>query len=508
MDANRRSAVLFWVLALGLVVVLWAFPFVPTQDGPSHQANARILLRYWAPDTPYAERYEVRAEPIPNWLSHVLLAGLMLVVPAAIAEKLVLTGYALGFAWTYRRLALAYHPQSLVVPLLGVLLCYSRSFWMGFFNYGLSLVVLFGALSFLVSRRRLAWRDVSLLASLSLLAYFAHLLGYLLLLAAAALVIAWQYEERWSNLGKALLAVLPSLALTTWYFAASGTGSPSVVGPWLQSTRAWLFSAKAVDIIEAEGTALATQTFGPLALGPFPLGLALAALLLAMFFATLVRELLAEAEPPRPPRGPMLVVLTLTGLAYFVGPEHLGVEHGGYFKQRFALLLPLWLGLVLREPVSAGPRAALLALLLLVYGGLHVNLWPYVAARNDELREYTAGRHLIGPGQAFFVMQPPTHRLKTSDPLLHAADYYGSEADAFNLDNYEAATNHFPIRYRAGHTRALGPFAAYPHRDRVDAVLVWDLSIPASDPAFRDFDLAFASGRLRIFSRKGDGAAP
>src|SRR5262245_38795390 len=105
--SERGALMLFGTLTLGAIAPVWAFPFIPTQDGPAHLANARILHRLADPASLHAQIFEVSLEPVPNWLSHALLWGLLWLMPAAIAEKVLVTGYVVGFAWSYRRLALA-----------------------------------------------------------------------------------------------------------------------------------------------------------------------------------------------------------------------------------------------------------------------------------------------------------------------------------------------------------------------------------------------------------------
>ncbi len=36
----------FWLLALLHLVPVWWYPYLPTQDGPAHLANAQLLLDY------------------------------------------------------------------------------------------------------------------------------------------------------------------------------------------------------------------------------------------------------------------------------------------------------------------------------------------------------------------------------------------------------------------------------------------------------------------------------
>src|SRR5207248_644036 len=100
------------------------------------------------------------------------------------------------------------------------------------------------------------------------------------------------------------------------------------------------------------------------------------------------------------------------------------LEQGGFLKQRFAVLMPLFLGLLLREPTHAVLRRGLLVFLLLVYAMLTANVWQYFAEQNRELSEYTAGQESLGTDRTIFVMQRRSTQMTTSNPLLHAANHY------------------------------------------------------------------------------------
>src|SRR5205823_1254621 len=127
---------------IGLYVLpIWAFPYLPTQDGPSHVSNASILLDYHRPGTRYAEFYELRLEPIPNWTSHVLLAGLLLVATPRVAEGLLATFLVAAFALGFRYYLRAFGPGVGRHWPLGLLMAYNRCLLMGFYNYYLAMAL-------------------------------------------------------------------------------------------------------------------------------------------------------------------------------------------------------------------------------------------------------------------------------------------------------------------------------------------------------------------------------
>src|SRR5437867_11829085 len=98
---RHREGVAFWGLALLYLAPVWAYRYIPTQDGPSHLDNAQILKELGSSAAGYEAYFEVRAEPIPNWTAHLLLAGMLYCVPALTAEQLLVSLYILGFAGAF-----------------------------------------------------------------------------------------------------------------------------------------------------------------------------------------------------------------------------------------------------------------------------------------------------------------------------------------------------------------------------------------------------------------------
>src|SRR6476661_8626150 len=103
MDAPHREerwlGALFFTLALLYLLPFWIVHYLPTVDGPCHTYNAWIVRQYGnVREFPlFRQYYEVNAEPYPNWIGHGIMALLMLVAPPLVAEKLLVSLYALAF---------------------------------------------------------------------------------------------------------------------------------------------------------------------------------------------------------------------------------------------------------------------------------------------------------------------------------------------------------------------------------------------------------------------------
>src|SRR5437016_1159072 len=91
---RERAEILLFVavLALHLIPVL-VFPYLPTQDGPSHVANALILKEIMRGEARYNQFFEIRWLAFPNWTAELLLAGAMHVLLPLAAEKALVALY-------------------------------------------------------------------------------------------------------------------------------------------------------------------------------------------------------------------------------------------------------------------------------------------------------------------------------------------------------------------------------------------------------------------------------
>src|SRR5882724_11880330 len=184
--SRRQEAIAFWTVAIFYAAPVWIFAYFPTQDGPAHLYNAQILKDYGDPSAGYAAFFELRADPLPNLTSHVLLAALMFFLPSLVAEKVVVSLIIVGFAGSFRWFLGAFGPRCQPLAWVVLLLVYNRCLWMGFYNYCLSLILIWIILGCCVRwRGRLHMPQMGVLMAMFQAAYFTHLVGFLLAVAGA-----------------------------------------------------------------------------------------------------------------------------------------------------------------------------------------------------------------------------------------------------------------------------------------------------------------------------------
>jgi hypothetical protein len=495
----RGQAAAFWLLTLLYLVPAWAFHYIPTQDGPAHLSSAIALKDYGAPGTRYHEFFQIRSEPLPNWLSHLLLVGLLYVFPPLVAEKILVTLYIVGFAAAARYFLTALGGAGRLLAPVALLFVFSRCFWLGFYNFCLSLALFWFILGYVLRRReQLGWRQALLLAPLLLLTYFCHLFGFLLAAGGAGWLALTARSRPLRRAAWVVVAALPATALTFYFLAGTGFFASRAAGRLEHAPLGWLSGDGGLGRLGLELLTIQWQIFEPHGAGRLGLGLLMWVLLAGLALANRGQ---GAVEPGR-----RAWPVALLGLGFFVlyllVPDHLGAspnstEHGGFLKARLALLPPLlWLA-CFRAPPLPGARRLLTRAAYLMVGVNLILVIRYCDRANGDLEEYTAGIASAGRNRAIFALEPDGGPRPVADPLQHAAGYYCLDTGNICLENYQPKTNHFPLVFREGVTWGYGDFAAYARPDLVDAIVDWQSPYAAGIPAkYRE---VFRDGRLRIF---------
>lgn len=181
-------------LSIGYVIVIvlmvlhllpvWGFKYFPTQDGASHIYNAYVLKEYHNHENyRLREVYELNATVFPNWTSHALLLLLLSVFPPLVCEKIVLT-LCIGLL----PLSLFYFingiaKRNTVFGLLGFMYAYNYLLHMGFYNFVLSMSLFFFTFGYWWRvKDNLRLLNIVVIYLLLLVTYLTHYHSYVLLL--------------------------------------------------------------------------------------------------------------------------------------------------------------------------------------------------------------------------------------------------------------------------------------------------------------------------------------
>jgi hypothetical protein len=431
---ERWLGALFFTLALLYLVPFWIVRYLPTVDGPCHTYNAWILRQYDnVREFPrFQEYYEINAEPYPNWIGHGFMALLMLAVPPLVAEKVLVSLYALTFLGGMWYLAGSVRPGGRWLAFLGFPFVFNHLFQFGFYNFSISLALFPWILGFWWR-----WRDrpgdLRYVVGINLLlwlCYFSHILSFgLSMLAVSGLWLATLRRDNWRLRMGHVAALAPQGFLPVWYFLMEGGDT---LASW------WPFRQQLSYFVRLGSL----HTFGA---AQQHLAVAVVLTILVLLLLTFQREGFPRPWKKEEHAFPLLAAAFT--VVYFLSPE--GVSGGTMLKDRLCLypyliLIP-WLapGLGSRARRIAVAAMAVAALLNLGY----VAEWYRLLS--GDMTEYLAGLDGVRPGSRvlplFFAHQARGSRL---DPLNHAIGYKALERGLVDWDNYEATSTHFPTRFR------------------------------------------------------------
>ncbi len=510
----NAETLLFWGLLVVHLLPIWVFPFIPTQDGPGHQALTLILRQYDLHGAGLLRQYFVpNREALPNELIFFLMNRVLGFVTVPAAEKIVLTAYMFLLPLAARNALRAIDPEAGFLAVLAFPFLYNYLFNMGFFNFCWSLAAFFFATGYwLKHAERMGPGRTAILAVLVLWVYFCHPVTLAVTVTTLLTLAGWRVlldlPEFWRGARRWLLppavACLPALVLMA-SFVGRRTGARITMLPlWVKVKHlAGLYSL----------ASLSTWTI--------PLALALAVL----FYVVATLCLRARRGQPFQRGDGLLIAAAVLAVAFFAAPSEL--SGGGFINHRLVLFpfltLILWFGTFAhsaRRRLGIQIAAAGIALAFL---GLIA--WKYAEIDRDLGRIVALGDRIPPDHTVLFLSyahQGEGRLAFRTWPFVHAGGYVAARKRLVDLSLYEANEDYFPLLFRPG----LNPFRhlsrgllgiegdppavdllGYPRRTggRVDYVLVWGLRDERrSEPAVREVLDQLAAG-YELVERSGDG---
>jgi hypothetical protein len=494
------------VAALSLLPV-WSVSHLPTVDGPAHLYNAWIIAHLGdaAGHPLFRATFEVNPAPVPNWLSSAALLVLLRVLAPVIAEKTLASLYLALFFWSLWYAAGAVCRDRRWLAFLGFPFAYSLFFELGFYNFCFSLALYMLAIGLWWRRRALPNPQTALvLNGVVLLCYFCHIVSVILaLLSIAALWLGTLRRDNWRRHGLHVPILAPQLALPLWFLLRGGLRSQ----PSLSTFRDTLAGLVRLDSVSAF-----QPTRGWL-------GAALAAafgLLLARSAAVRLRdrEPAARHAALREEDAFLLLPLLLVAV-YCFAPE--GLAGGSNLKSRLALYPFLALLPWLSPRLAATPRATVIGLLTaLALVNLGVT-WSCYRTLDQRVSDYL---------RALDPVVPDSHVLPLSwdhdgdcaraGIFTHMLDYAAVEKGLVDWNNYQAMTDYFPVRFKAGIDYppnflmewAPDRLPVEEYRRSTEYVLTWRMPVngQAHRRILRYYDELPGSGPLRLFQRRAAAA--
>ena len=536
--ASVGKLIIITLLVIHLLPV-WVFSYFPTQDGASHIYNSYILKEYHNHENyRLREVYELNLTLFPNWSSHAFLALLMYVFPPIICEK-ILISICIGLL----PLSLFYFLNGVqkgktLFGLVGFIFAYNYLLHMGFYNFVLSMSLFFFTLGYWWRHRdELTLTNIGVIYVLLIATYLTHYQSYAMLMMSLtffavflslyeALHMKWGFREiSGENENKLasglkscaaklkptflfLVSMLPAYFIMFSYFLERprrGGGHRGL--EWLKE---YFFSMKSLVSFRDEHILI---------------GRVLLAVFAIAFLLTLIDRVWhvyrfcksSESEDTKERlwtrivsrRDLFLLMAIILTVMYFKFPWT--GYGGGWINDRihlyiFLVLLPFF-SINLHKYIKYA-TAGIIITLSLWHLGYNVQTY-YLLNKDIENATSSAGmleKHTILTSRPEEWNGPSDSlgwKPKYVAPFGHTECFLAVNNGIAYLKNYEAKTDHFPVRFRerdfsaesvAGR-RWKTPFTA-------DYMILWRTEYDETEELEDDFELIHSNNYNRLYRRK------
>ena len=425
----------------GLAVILSITPFlgvtfVPSLDGPAHLYNANLILELFSENNFISQFYSLTSSPNPNLTGHAFLSLLLLLLPAFVAEKIVLIFYVVGFSYFFRKLILIQNPNGIWLSYLGFPFVFSFVFALGFYNFSLGLVFLMWGLYYWMKKehKKLNLGELITLFLLFTLAFFSHVFVFAVLILVVSTRILFSFFlsdlpiSATRKLTEFFLSSSVSLGLFIFYFASRPAAHNSVHSSFLKLTED-IFTLNPIISYSKSRESIF---------------LALVGCVIIYLLFLVIRSKKKKWSKSNLHKDSWLILSLLLFIAYFILPDSNSL--GGFINTRvalvFYLLLMVWIGI---QQISN--KLVIPAVVVLLFA--HYQLVDYyshciknfneVAENCYEMEEYIEENNVVIP-------------LNYSDDWMkgHFSNYLGISKPLVILDNYEAVNDYFATEWNWG----------------------------------------------------------
>ena len=497
-DTERN---LFYGLLIINLLPLWLSTYFPSQDGPAHLYNARIIGDwYWSDFSIFREYLTLNERLDPTWFDHIILAALMKFFSPNVSEKLFLTVYILALPLSIRYALGVIHPGARFLSVLAFPLLYNALLHYGFYSFAMSLAVYCFFIGYwLQHAETINFRVGAWLVLITLLLFLTHVVTMALAYLSAAVMSAtwWMAEvirqhgvnplehrtlgrRTWNLIIKPLFVLLPAATLLFLFFSdrervlSQGPGLYERLQNFVHLDvlyvfrhHEWVLSSVLAFVFWALTLWFIVDDWGRCKLQRQDVLMLLAAVLTVSYFLAPDPKIVTESSTPG---GPFIT------------------ERLNLFPY---LALLLWLGT--REFSARRKRFVQLAGTSISLAFIIVHISHYVAM-NHQIDEYLSAIRLVEPGTTLLPVHASPRGLAAKgaplsykvDPFLHVSNRAGAERPIFILSDYEANVAYFPVRFRRSRNpyAHLGNIEADPPKldlasytpitgGRIDYVLVW-----------------------------------
>lgn len=180
---SKKTELIFLCAFLVVAVIpFWLIRYIPSLDGPQHLYNARLILELLRENEFISAFFRFNPVVTGNLASQYLLAFLMVIFPAWLAEKLLLSAYAAGMIFSFRYFVRSSGSREGLAWMLIVPFVFTNLFLLGYYNFSLAFIPFFIALGYWM-RHEQALKPINIfvLGLVMIFLYLAHAMVFIFL---------------------------------------------------------------------------------------------------------------------------------------------------------------------------------------------------------------------------------------------------------------------------------------------------------------------------------------
>jgi len=452
---SDKTKLIIVVLILINLTPIWFFKYFPTQDGSTHIHTAQAIKDYNKPEyIKFREYYQINLSPFPNWSAQIVLILFMYVFPSLIAEKLLLTVYAvlLPLSVIYMINGVNERKSYFGIPqLMSLLFVHNFLLYMGFYNFVLSLPPCFYALGYWWRNRdKLKIKQALILNALLFSTYFSHIVSYavlvVLMIMLSFIYLTIECVKQYKTVRKlesiasylikiavVLASITPSAVLMYIYLNKSGVSQNY---PSIRELIKALFPIETLYYISKTQKIIAYSV---------------SILIILLILYTLIHDKLRA-------KGNILE-FNLSGKDYFLFSSFTmliiylaapsDMAGGGFISNRLILYPPLlllpWISANYQKIVKQVIAGVIIVLCLVNVSMLNYYVWKF----NGVMQEFVSGVDLVGNDNAIIgLMRNRMGWFLRVEPYAGGTNYYCIDRRNVNLVNYQANLIYFGINFK------------------------------------------------------------
>ncbi len=182
---QRAELLFFTILTLVNLLPFVATKFFPSMDGASHLSNSNIINQLiFHHNALVGQFFMMNPEPVPNWTSHLIISLLTLIVPAFLAEKILILVILSGIPFAFRSLMQTISPKNYLYSFLIFPFTHSMFFFFGFFNFCMAILFFMITLNYWLRNEDKPWNVKRIILFVLMVAatYFSHIVIFGLML--------------------------------------------------------------------------------------------------------------------------------------------------------------------------------------------------------------------------------------------------------------------------------------------------------------------------------------